>query len=262
MRRRLWRQLIILDHTSSELAGSSATYTIMMNQSDAKLPLNVNDSDLDPAMTELPKEREGATDMIFCALRCHFSTFFLDLARGSTQTFDFPWHPLLSRDASLEQKDKGIDELMRTLEAKFLRYCDPLNPLHILTSVAARAANCGMRLRAHHPRQYPDGGASLPQKEKDMLFSLSQKIMQYYTLVHSTPSLKRYEWHIHAFFQWHALIYLLSELRFRKVGEDANRAWELIEDAFQYHPEIVSESSYALYVAIRSLTMKAWDGNI
>jgi hypothetical protein len=234
----------------------------MMARFDSKLPLNVNDSDLDPAMTELPEEREGATDMIFCSLRNQFSTFFLSLARGSNQSFDFPWHPLISQESSVEEKDKVIDELLQTVEEKFLRYCDPLNPLHILTSIAARSAQCGMRLRAHHPRQYPDGGASLPQKEKDMLFSLSAKIMQYYSLVHSTPALQRYEWHVHAYFQWHALIYLLSELRFRKVGEDVDRAWNLIEDAFQYHPEIINDRGYALYTAIRSLTMKAWEGKI
>jgi hypothetical protein len=262
MRRRLWFQVIILDHTSSELAGSAPTYTLMMSFFDGELPLNVNDSDLYPDMTELPQEREGATDMMFCGLRYNFSCFFISMKKGGPSTFDANWHPLANKDTPLAEKDKAIDELNQTLEQKFLRFCDPLNPLHILTSIAARAALCGMRLRAHHPRQYADGGASLSQSEKDMLFSLSQKILQYDNLVYINKNLHRYVWHVRVFFQWHAFIYLLSELRLRRVGEEAEKAWDQVEDTFQYHPEMISNSNYALYFAIRSLTLKAWDGKL
>lgn len=259
IRRRLWRQLMILDHTSSELAGCAPTYTIMMGSTLHKLPAYVNDSDLFPDMTELPPEREGACEMIFCALRYHFSSFFLLINNKDTTTFDSYWHGLTSKEATLEMKDKAIDELNQQVEEKFLRFCDPLVPLHNLTSIAARAALSGIRLRAHHPRQYPDNGASMPQSEKEMLFALSLKIIQYDTLVHANPSLQRYLWHVKVYFQWHALIYLLSELRYRKVGEEPDRAWDQIGETFRHHPEIIHEPEYALYIAIRSLTLRAWE---
>lgn len=259
LRRRLWRQLMILDHTSSELAGSAPTYTVLMGSTDAKLPLYVNDSDLFPEMTELPQEREGACEMIFCALRFHFSHFFITIHKDSTKQFDAYWSGLSSQDFSMAQKDEAIDKLNKEIEERYLKFCDPLVPLHNLTSIAARAALSGMRLRAHHPRQYPDNGASLPQSEKDMLFSLSLKIIQYDSLVYSNKSLQRYLWHVRVYFQWHALIYLLSELRYRKVGEEADRAWDQIVESFHYHPEIIHEAEYALYIAIRSLTLRAWE---
>jgi len=159
----------------------------------------------------------------------------------------------------LSGRDKCIDDLEAKLQQKFLKYCDPLVPLHNLTAIAARAAVAGMRLRAHHPRQYPDNGASLPQSEKDMLFSLSLKIMQYDALVHANKSLQRYLWHVRVYFQWHAFIYLLSEMRYRTVGDDGDRAWEQVEEVFKYHPEMVNDNDYALYVAIRSLTLRAWE---
>jgi hypothetical protein len=129
----------------------------------------------------------------------------------------------------------------------------------IYLAIAARAALCGMRLRAHHPRQYADGGASLPQSEKDMLFDLSLQIMQYDSLAHASKGLQGYLWHVIVFFQWHALIYLLSELRFREIGEQSNKAWDQIEDTFRHHPEIISDRDYALYSAIRSLALKGWE---
>lgn len=260
MRRRLWRQLLILDHTSSELAGSAPTYSIMMGISDVKLPLNVDDADLDPDMHDFPPVREGATDMIFCQLRYEFGTFFVQLTKPNLHNgFESQPHGVDNSPFSMAKKDETIDGLEQTLQQKFLKYCDPLIPLHNLTAIAARAAVCGMRLRAHHPRQYADGGTNLSQSEKDNLFSLSLKIMQYDTLVHATPSLHKFLWHVRVYFQWHALIYLLTDMRFRKVGKDAERAWEQVEDVYKYHPEILNQNDYALYSAIRILTWRAWE---
>jgi hypothetical protein len=235
----------------------------MMGIADAKLPLNVNDTDLDPNMHEFPKPREGATDMIFCQLRYEFGTFFVQLtkpnAHNSFEATAHSSHPVDNTAVSMAKKDEIIDGLEQTLQQKFLKYCDPLIPLHNLTAIAARAAVCGMRLRAHHPRQYADGGASLSQSEKDTLFLLSFKIMQYDTLIHATPALHKYLWHVRVYFQWHALIYLLTDMRFRKVGKDAERAWDQVEDVYKYHPEMLNQNDYALYSAIRILTWRAWE---
>lgn len=77
MRRRLWLQLVILDHTSAELAGTTPTFMAMASEYwDTKRPLNINDLDLDPSATEYPPERVGATEMIFCLLRFEFGDFF------------------------------------------------------------------------------------------------------------------------------------------------------------------------------------------
>jgi len=220
---------------------------------DARLPAYVNDIDLDPEMSELPQAREGATDMIFCSLRYEFSGSFLHISRGSSTKF-YPYpQPLATKDTLLTEKDQKINELENRIGEKYLRFCDPLVPLHNLTLIAARSAMSGMRLRAHHPRQYADGGANLPQSEKDVLFSLSLKILQYDSLVHATKSLQRFLWHVRIYFQWHALIYLLSELRLRKIGDEADAAWDQVEEVFHHHPEMIRDSDHTLYIAIRSL---------
>jgi len=62
--------------------------------------------------------------------------------------------------------------------------------------LAARSAVTGMRLRCHHPRQYSDKGASLPQEEKEMLFRLALKIIQYDNLLHSSETMQHFRWHV------------------------------------------------------------------
>ena len=48
------------------------------------MPLNINDEDLDPAMTQLPAERRGCTDMSFCLIRFEVANTFrrLNYSRG------------------------------------------------------------------------------------------------------------------------------------------------------------------------------------
>jgi len=116
-----------------------------------------------------------------------------------------------------------------------------------------------MRLRAHHPRQYPDGGASLPQEEKDRLFSLSRRIVEYDNLCHKTPAMRRFLWHVRVYFQWHSLIYLLSELRIRRIGDESDQVWQQIEDVYHNHTEMLTDRRYVLHNAIGSFTLKAWD---
>jgi hypothetical protein len=207
MRRRLWHQLMILDFTSSELAGCAPYYSsTMIADFDSRVPLNVNEEDLREDMKEMPPERFGATDMIFCRLRYEFRAFFMLIHRPRTHKlgsgFDASWSRITEDTVSLAEKDKCIDELEAKLQTNFLRFCDPINRLHNLTALAARAAVAGMRLRAHHPRQYPDGGKDVPQSERDLCFDLSMKIIKYDILCHSQKDLQGYIWHVRVYFQW------------------------------------------------------------
>ena len=258
MRRRLWFQLVILDHTSSELAGLTPDLSLQGLKSwDASKPSNLNDSDLDPDMTEMPPERTGATDMIFCLMRYEMGAYFRKTGVAPTDGLDQSFQENIHK-VSPETKDQLVNNLQKLLEEKFLRFCDPLEPLHYLTSVAARTALSGMQLRAHHPRQYLDRGVDMPQSERDLLFTLSIKILSYFCLVHSNPYLQGYLWHIKVYFQWHALIFALSELRERKTGDEVDKAWEMIWGVYKYNTQLLSNPKYVLHAAIISLTLKTW----
>ena len=63
-RRRLWWHLQHLDLALSVRSGM--TPLTLMADWDAKIPLNIEDEDINPSMTELPKERKGMTSMSYC----------------------------------------------------------------------------------------------------------------------------------------------------------------------------------------------------
>ncbi|KAK9327954.1 fungal-specific transcription factor domain-containing protein [Lipomyces starkeyi] len=250
MRRRLWWQIILLDGRIAELSGSGVS--VLADSWDTKIPLNVNDDDLSPDMRELPTERAGSTEMIFCLIRYNVGEF---LRHSSPRSFVSEQNTGLS----LAEKDRVINELERLIEQSFLRYCDPVIPLHFLAATMARSTMCTMRLGIHHPRNFPDKGAQMPQADKDYLLSNSMRIIEYDNLIQSSKSTQKFLWHVGVYFQWDALIFVLSELCHRTAGEQSERAWQLVAEAFEYHPEILTDMKRALHVAIGNLTKKAWE---
>lgn len=253
LRRRLWWQIVLLDGRSAELCGSGSS--LLTPVWDTKTPLNVNDSDLNPNMREMPVEHTGLTEMAFCLLRYEFGTF---LRSGPTTAFDGSWQKLSSAALSSSEKEKAIKELEQLLERKFLRFCDPSIPLHFQCVLVARGAMCMMRLRAHHPCHRSDGGANMARNERDLLFSNSMKVLELDNLSHSTQITQRFLWHTNVYFQWHALIYALGELCSRTAGDEVDGAWQQITDVFKYRPELTKMKN-ALSIAIGNLTIKAWE---
>ncbi|KAI9647102.1 hypothetical protein NHQ30_005104 [Ciborinia camelliae] len=232
---------------------------------DTKLPLNVSDSDLTPDMIEPPPERAGTTEMLFCCIRYEVSqairkaNSFGQGGHGHGGGHHGPPSHIPPGSNIIAEKDKTIDELETRLQDKYLQYCDPSIPLHLLSIYVARSVICNMRLTAHHPRQYPDKGASMPQKERDMLFNESLKMLEYDGLGHSEKLVQRYLWHIHVHFQLDAFIYLLSELRRRERGELVDKAWQQVELAYEFRAEMLNDTKSGVYFALGNLVLNAWE---
>ncbi|KAL1625955.1 hypothetical protein SLS56_007102 [Neofusicoccum ribis] len=268
IRRRVWWQLMPLDVRTAELAGGSAS--LFARAWDTETPLNVNDSELNPDMKQLPVEHTGPTEMFFCLLRYNLGKFMrrsctIKIFEGDSASYwdanVGPWPNLQSAEVSLIEKDKAINELEKSLEEQFLKHCDPSVPLHYITAIVARCALSVMRLLAHHPRQYSDKGKSLPQSEKDFLFQNSLKIVELDNLSHMEPSLQRFMWHMDAFFQWEGFIYVLSELRTRisPTDKDVEKAWFEVNKTLNNHSDILDISRSPLHLAVASVATKAWD---
>ncbi|KAG4419499.1 hypothetical protein IFR04_007373 [Cadophora malorum] len=255
IRRRTWWQVVFLDGHSSKLAG--AGFPAWLAKFDTKVPLNISDSDLSPGMTDPPQSKEGATEMIFCCLR-YETAQALRGAKPGTPCKEATALSSATGPELIPEKDRAIDELEARFQEQFLKYCDPSIPLHLLTIYVAKSVICTMRIMAHHPRQYPDKGASMPQKEKDMLFTESLKELEFDSLGHTNKCVQGYLWHVASHFQLDAFIYLLSELRHRTSGELVDRAWRQIELSFQNRPEMINDTKNSLYVAIGNLALKAW----
>lgn len=116
MRRRLFWQLLPLDGFAGQHSGTGIS--LPPSSWDVKKPLNIGDDQIYPDMTQLPELQEGATDMLYVLTRVELSDFFSRKAVGMKDGHG-PSLELLG-----EESAHYIDQVERTIEAKFLRYCD------------------------------------------------------------------------------------------------------------------------------------------
>ena len=255
MRRRLWWQVIALEARAAEFSGVGQTIAHM--QFSTRMPLNVNDSSLHPSMPELPAEETGVTEMIHCLMRYELGSFFKN--GGAKSTIDGKWQPFQSSEISVKHKEAAIKEWKEFLQQKYLRHCHQSIPLHFISSIMTRAMIAKLRFRTYHPRHYWARAENISGEEKEMLFSICVETLELDNIMHSNASTQCFLWHVKSQFPFDALIHVLSELRPRTADEKTNLAWQQVDEVFQHHQEILTETRRGLHMAITRLAVRAWD---
>jgi hypothetical protein len=229
---------------------------------EVKRPMNLNDSDLFPGMKEVPKEHEGATEMMFFLARCHIGEFLKAFANKKS-TFDGVWNSLSTDAVTLATKNKAIDELEAMYERKFLRYCDHSVAWHYMCTYLIKAILAMLRFIAHNPEHHGGSKEDIPQTEKDKLFRLAVQIVTFQNMCYTMKEMQGYLWHINSHFQWKGFIYLVVELKDRTQGEEVDEAWKQVEQVFEFHPSFGQEfSTRALSIAVTNFTLRAFDAYV
>ncbi|KAF3906851.1 hypothetical protein ABW21_db0203420 [Orbilia brochopaga] len=260
MRRRLWREILILDVRTAELSGAGL-YTMAIDEHawDSKWPIAINETDIWPSMTQTPKERTGPTENMWCQLRSELGNMWVEKWRRIRRLGILNGTP---HDYSVYYKgaesEEQLEAISKIIEEKYIRYCDPAKPLHLFTSIVGRAALANLHLMMRHPFRQEQNGLKVTPQQKDELFSDAIRVVEYDNICNSTRSLQRYLWHTKSFFQWHAFIYVLGELRQRPEGPDVEKGWEQVDEVFDNHKEWLDRRD-ELHSAIRAFALKAWE---
>ena len=203
MRRRLFYQVFPHDSRASQSAGID--YVSLPEAWDTRPPLNINDDQIWPGMTEKPVEQNGATDMMFCLSRAYVGKRLAE--SGKSINSAGPW-----RSSDYREAEEVISTAESEVEEKFIRYCDIVNPLHFLTIGLARSGMTAMRLKFRLPRARDQTATDQERRE---LFQLAQKTLDTDAAVHSHGGTSRFQWHIKPFFLWgtrDSFIFMLSTL--------------------------------------------------
>ncbi|KAH7125921.1 putative C6 transcription factor [Dactylonectria macrodidyma] len=252
MRRRLFYQLLPLEGVASQMSG--AGISIPADAWDTKPPLNVDDNQIWPGMTEPPEEQHGATEMIFCLTRACIGKFVVKAGK--------PANGWTFKD--VHEAEMAIGEAERDVEEKYIRYCDIVNPLHFLAVGLARCGITAMRMRVRLPKVRNKTATDTEQRE---LLQLARKIIDTDAAVCSHASLDKYRWHVRPFSiwgMWDSLIFLLTSLWMRLYlfsPAEIHAEWKRVQEVYQNHSEVL-ESKRALFVAFGRLTLKAWGARL
>ncbi|KAH3375973.1 Transcription factor vrtR1 [Aspergillus fumigatus] len=251
MRRRLFWQLLPLDGYAGQVCGTGISMS--PTSWDTKPPLNINDDQIFPGMTQKPQEQRGASEMIFCLSRIELSNFYIRTGIKMKEiggTIQF-------KDA--EEIERLIDEVEDLIETKFLRYCEILDPLHVFTMGIVRSATNAVRMRAQMPLLLKQ---TITDAQRRCLCALAEKILDTNSAIYRNPSMNRFRWQMQAFFLWDALLCILlslTEVGFYSTSE-LNSTWNRVAEVYANHEDLIKRKK-ALHVTIGRLTLKAWIAN-
>lgn len=248
IRRRVFWQILPLDGMAGQLCGTGIS--ISPDSWDVLQPLNLNDTDIWPEMTETPQPRTGATDMIFCLARTTIAKF-IQKANPPMGNVAKVW-----AGDDIAYAEKQLDEVEDEMELKYLRYCDWANPIHIMTMGMIRGSLCSgkLRLRLSRAKRLQD----VPDDERRQIWSLAMRMIDYDISTYENNLIQVFKWHLKAFFQWDPLIWILNEIRRHPQAHEYDPDWSKIEKMYSNHPELMSWKG-SLHVATSRLVLKTWE---
>ncbi|KAK5056630.1 hypothetical protein LTR84_012162 [Exophiala bonariae] len=258
IRRRIWWQVKMHDFRTAELAGVKKFQGMSAGINPPKTLTNMNDDEFHPGMTIPLVDSNEPTDMVFCVLRSELGNF----AAAHAQKFMVNngniglWNDYIpARDA--EEKDAAVQSLKEIFDLKYLRYCDPSQPLQLMTLLFARSAIHVGHFVSHHPRRWVTLEA-IPQSEQDYVWDLSIKLLNIHDMMQSDRRLKGFSWYASYYTQWHAFIHVLDTLRAKPTMKGADHAWQLVEATYENNPTWISNIKRPIYVAVGNLCLKAF----
>ncbi|KAK8079223.1 fungal-specific transcription factor domain-containing protein [Apiospora phragmitis] len=214
VRRRAWWALYMLNARSSEDQG---TELAMGNDSfDTKIPLNINDTDIEPGMKEPPKARVGISDTTYALVSIEYCTTTRKLA-------------------SLEMKNgiPDLDHLSRLLEdiyEKLDRECFQ----HVLQVgevrrelgiAVTRIVIAKLKLLIFVPLLLSSPAGHFSDDIRTSLFMAAIEVAEYNHSMNENKAFIPYRWLFQTYTHWHSVVYLLLEISRRPWSPLVERAW-------------------------------------
>ncbi|GFF25949.1 hypothetical protein IFM58399_01228 [Aspergillus lentulus] len=224
MRRRLWWSLVLFDNRICEMADHKATN--LLPTWDCKIPLNVNDFDLQPEMKTGPATHGNPSEALFVVVRSELGNF----VRRSSFHLDFT-NPALKTVAKENPLPAAgsLPAFERMIEENYFASCNPENPLHFMTIWTTRGHLAKNRLLDHYAR-YP----SVPRTEtqRDAVVSHALRMLECDTKLMNSPLTKGYQWFLLLHFPFPAYFHIAQDLKRRPTAGHAERSWAVLNDNY------------------------------
>ncbi|KAJ2970445.1 hypothetical protein NUW58_g9696 [Xylaria curta] len=252
-RRRLWWNLAGLDRRIGEMCGS--TITAISTGGNCKLPLNINDTDLNAHAKDPPPPRTKATEMTFALTRLEFAKApGNDKMRAKLSAAN----PQAVTNLADHRLSGYFDQFAQYMEETYLKYCDSKIPIHYMTLLMTRGNICKLKVVAGFFRTAITAPSPLPNSESEALIVEAIRMLEYDSLLQAHERLKGFLWYTKMWFPFPAYVCLLTELRHRTTGELCERAWDMIFEHADKR-KMTTTTHTPLHLAFSSLFVKAWD---
>lgn len=256
LRRRLWWSLVAFDGRICEM--SDCKVGALTPTWDCKIPLNVNDFDLQPDMKTAPLVHEKPTEAVFAVVRSELDEFI----RHSEYYLDFTCPALKaivkSRQPSTVPDSGRLTALEEKIGEKYLRFCNPENPLHLLTIVWTRGFIARHRLLQHwsiHSRSFEQ----LTDAQRDTALSYALCMLECDTKLKTSPLVKGLSWITDFYFPFPAFVHIIQDLNRRPNGKQAGKAWIVLSDAYEARFALKERDDNPFIIIFSKILLHAWE---
>lgn len=236
LHRRLWWQLLLLEELpEDQLVGLNPTQIDF----DTRMPLNLNDSDIDSSTIEEVKERRGLTEMTFSLILYEMANLGRQIQEEKRQSVrNQGEYQILAKNA-----ERRVLRSKARVESQILQYCPPEHPF---SWFAANVANIIMAKRwlsiyLSPFRLFIMQPLSPEIKSRSLVTSV--QLLENSRRLQRDAKVARWKWLTDVHFQWSVTSFVLDELPFRPYSPLVGRGWKVINGILNDWPEEIRNSA-------------------
>ncbi|KIW90678.1 uncharacterized protein Z519_08461 [Cladophialophora bantiana CBS 173.52] len=246
MRRRLWWTLCRLDLRASEDQGTDLG--IAKSSFDTKIPLNINDADIDPESQLMPTERYGVTDMTFARI----SAGIVDVMRQ-----------MMTRGpdagvADLKDQSHLLNEIYRKFEQEYFQHASESGNIAYWVAVTvARMVMAKMTLIVFLPALFSTSSESISDEIRTKLLISAIEVAEYNHALNAEQACRHWRWLYQSHTHWHAIVYLMIEISRRPWSPIVERAWVALHSNWLIPARAPIDKDLRIWIPLRKLMCKA-----
>ncbi|EKV04756.1 hypothetical protein PDIG_87480 [Penicillium digitatum PHI26] len=246
MRRRVWWSLCVLDVRSSEDQGTD--YTITKSSFDTKIPLNINETDLDPESKETPQAHDALTDMSVARV-----TFGM-----CEVTRQMMAHGFKDDAPSPEEQGRLLQQIYQGLERDFLQYStDSGNIRYWVIVTVARLLMAKMTLLIYLPLLFSSPNEEFSEELRTKLLISSIEVAEYNHALNNEHACRHWRWVFQTYTHWYSIVYMMLEISRRPWSPLSERAWVALHSPWLIPNQSHMERNLRIWIPLRQLMTKA-----
>jgi len=188
IRRILWYQLCFLDIRTCEATGPRPQ--IHREDYDTRLPLNVNDVDLE-GPNPPTEDADRWTDMTFTLIRFDCNEMHRYIWRERPR--------LEERSTTLTHLLGKVQSFLHESERKYMPMLDKEIPIQYMTSLVYRLVTLRMYVMILH-RYATTPQRTMPERLRKILLSSGVQQVECAIIVETSPALKKWSWNLGTFY--------------------------------------------------------------